>query len=163
MSNCKSVLTSNWKAGMCHFSWSSFQRLSYCQKFNFSWLNWGFNTLSNANVSLGILRNFHTEKFPCQLVIRHALENQNKLSRRMHLLAFVMGVEWENFLFSLATGGVLKKGVLRNFAKFTGKHLCQNLFFNKVAGQRPATLLEKRFWQRCFPVNFAKYLRTHFF
>ena len=28
-----------------------------------------------------------------------------------------------------------KKGVLRNFAKFTGKHLCQSLFFNKVAGQ----------------------------
>ena len=27
-----------------------------------------------------------------------------------------------------------KKGVLRNFAKFTGKHLCQILFFNKVAG-----------------------------
>ena len=29
-----------------------------------------------------------------------------------------------------------KKGVLRNFAKFTGKHLCQSLFFNKVAGLR---------------------------
>ena len=27
-----------------------------------------------------------------------------------------------------------KKGVLRNFQKFTGKHKCQNLFFNKVAG-----------------------------
>ena len=27
-----------------------------------------------------------------------------------------------------------KKGVLRNFAKFTGKHQCQSLFFNKVAG-----------------------------
>ena len=27
-----------------------------------------------------------------------------------------------------------KKGVLRNFAKFVGKHLCQSLFFNKVAG-----------------------------
>ena len=25
-------------------------------------------------------------------------------------------------------------GVLRNFTKFTGKHLCQSLFFNKVAG-----------------------------
>ena len=25
-----------------------------------------------------------------------------------------------------------KKGALRNFAKFTGKHLCQSLFFNKV-------------------------------
>ena len=28
-----------------------------------------------------------------------------------------------------------KKGILRNFAKFTGKHLCQSLFFNIVAGQ----------------------------
>ena len=27
-----------------------------------------------------------------------------------------------------------KKGILRNFARFTGKHLCQSLFFNKVAG-----------------------------
>ena len=27
-----------------------------------------------------------------------------------------------------------KKGAHRNFAKFTGKHLCQSLFFNKVAG-----------------------------
>ena len=32
----------------------------------------------------------------------------------------------------------LKNGVLKNFAKFTGKHLCRNLFFNKVAGVRPA-------------------------
>ena len=51
-----------------------------------------------------------------------------------------------------------KKGVLRNYAKFVGKHLCQSLFFNKVAGL-PATLLKKRLWHRCFPVNFAKFLR----
>ena len=55
-----------------------------------------------------------------------------------------------------------KKGVLRNFAKFTGKHLFQSLFFNKVAG-RPVTLLKKRLWHRCFPVNFTKFLRTPFF
>ena len=30
----------------------------------------------------------------------------------------------------------LRKGVPRNFAKFTGKHLCLRLFFNKVAGLR---------------------------
>ena len=29
-----------------------------------------------------------------------------------------------------------EKGVLRNFAKFTGKHLCHSLLFNKVAGLR---------------------------
>ena len=28
----------------------------------------------------------------------------------------------------------VRKGVLRHFAKFTGKHLCQSLFFNIVAG-----------------------------
>ena len=34
-----------------------------------------------------------------------------------------------------------EKDVLRNFAKFTGKHLCQGIFLNKVADLRPATLL----------------------
>ena len=38
-----------------------------------------------------------------------------------------------------------KKGVLRNFAKFTGKHLYQSL------------------WYRSFPVNFVKFLKTPFF
>ena len=56
-----------------------------------------------------------------------------------------------------------EKDVLRNFAKFTGKHLCQSPFFNKVAALRRATLLKKRLWHRCFPVNFAKFLRTPFF
>ena len=54
------------------------------------------------------------------------------------------------------------KGVLRNFARFTGKHLCQDLFFDKVSGLWPATLLKRRLWHRCFPVNFTKFLRTPF-
>ena len=56
----------------------------------------------------------------------------------------------------------MKKGVLRNCTKFTVKHLCQSLFFNKVAGLRPATLLKKRLWHRCFPMSFAKFLRIPF-
>ena len=51
----------------------------------------------------------------------------------------------------------IKKGVLRNFTKFTGKHLCKSLFFNKVAG------LRNRLWHRYFPVNFVIFLRTPFF
>ena len=53
-----------------------------------------------------------------------------------------------------------KKGAPRNFAKFTVKNLYQGLFFNKVAGLRPAILLKKRLWHRCFPVNFVKFLNT---
>ena len=36
------------------------------------------------------------------------------------------------------------------------------LFFKKSC-LRPATFLEKRLWHRCFPVNFAKFLKTPFF
>ena len=39
--------------------------------------------------------------------------------------------------------------------------MCQNLFFNKVAAFGPASLLKKRFWSKCFPVNCAKFLRKH--
>ena len=56
----------------------------------------------------------------------------------------------------------MKKVVLQNFVKFIGKYLCQSLFCDKVAGLRPATFLKKRLWNRCFPVNFAKILRTLF-
>ena len=56
----------------------------------------------------------------------------------------------------------VKKGVLGSFTKFTGKQLCQSLIFNKVAGLSPATFLKKRPWHRCFPVSFAKFLRTPF-
>ena len=56
----------------------------------------------------------------------------------------------------------MKKGVLRNFAQFTGKHQCQTLFFIKVAGLSPVTLIKKSLWHRCFPVNFAKFLGSPF-
>ena len=56
----------------------------------------------------------------------------------------------------------MRKGVLRNFTKFTGKHLRQSLFFNKTTGVRSATLLKKRLWHRCFLVNLTKFFRTSF-
>ena len=46
----------------------------------------------------------------------------------------------------------VRKGVLGNFAKFTGKHLYL----------QSATLLKNSLCHRCFPVNFAKFLRTLF-
>ena len=30
----------------------------------------------------------------------------------------------------------IKTGAVKSFTKFTGKHLCQSIFFNKVAGLR---------------------------
>ena len=47
-----------------------------------------------------------------------------------------------------------------NFAKFTGKHLCVGVsFFNKATGS-DLQLYWKKLMHNCFPVNFAKFLRT---
>ena len=50
-----------------------------------------------------------------------------------------------------------------NFAKFTEKHKCRSLLFNKIAGLIYGTFFKKWLWHRCFRVSFAKNLRTPFF
>ena len=39
----------------------------------------------------------------------------------------------------------IKKGVLKNFAKFTGKHQCQSLFFNKVDSETLTQMFASEF------------------
>ena len=78
-----------------------------------------------------------------------------------------------------------KKGVLGNFAKFTGKHLLQNLFFTESLVQvfssescehlffhrtppvdatvKACNFTEIRLCHECFFVNFLKIFRTFFF
>ena len=57
-----------------------------------------------------------------------------------------------------------KKSFLKKFANFKVKHLCQNLFFNKIAGLRPVTLSKKRLWSRYyFLVNSENFSRTPFY
>ena len=52
-------------------------------------------------------------------------------------------------------------GIFYTRTFFLEKYL-QKLFFSSFSGLRPATSLKKRFWRRCFPMNFAKFLRTPF-
>ena len=56
-----------------------------------------------------------------------------------------------------------KKGVLKNLAKFTGKHLCQSLFFNKVTGCKTYNFIKKEDLAQVFPCELAKFLRIAFF
>ena len=51
----------------------------------------------------------------------------------------------------------VRNGVLRNFANFTGKHLCQSLFFNKVTGLRPQVTPSVAASEKYFVL---KYLQT---
>ena len=53
----------------------------------------------------------------------------------------------------------VKKGALKNFANFTGKHLCWSLFSIKLQGRRPATFLKRDSNTGVFPVKFLKLVR----
>ena len=87
------------------------------------------------------------------------LEIQEILKRKIHTCALLLNflaLLWYTARILLLSRTSLgsrpevfcKKDVLKNFAKLTGKHL------------RSETLLKKKLWHSCFPVNFAKFLRT---
>ena len=56
----------------------------------------------------------------------------------------------------------IKRSVLKNLEN-SQENTCARAAFSIVAGLRPADLLKNRLWQRCFSVNFAKFLKTAFF
>ena len=58
-------------------------------------------------------------------------------------------------------GCSVRKGVLRNFAKFTGKHLCQGLFFNKIAGA--CNSIRKGALAQVFSCEFCEISKNTFF
>ena len=67
-------------------------------------------------------------------------------------------IDTERFFVISRTEVFRKKGVLKNFTKFTVKHLDTGnkaLFFNKI-------LLKRRLWHRCFSVKVMKFLWTPF-
>ena len=95
----------------------------------------------------------------------------NTVTNNLNRLCYkaVSRQNWDLFIFSLTSHYrsshqrcSVKKGVLRNFTNFTGRHLCQCLFFNKAVVLRPATLLKKRLFPRYFSVTFPKPLRAPF-
>ena len=53
-----------------------------------------------------------------------------------------------------------KKGALRNFAEFTGKHLCQSLFFNNIAD--PCNFIKKENVAQVFSCEFYEISNTPF-
>ena len=58
-------------------------------------------------------------------------------------------------------GCSVKKGVLRKFAKFTEKHLCQGLFFNKVVGA--CNFIKKEALTQVFSCEFCEISKNTFF
>ena len=95
--------------------------------------------LQNSHLQRGIQRCFC--QYFCEL-----LENSCSPSKKRseNFQKFHIKHHWRSLILvkllaftKAATEGVPKKSVLRKvFAEFTGKHLCQGLYFNKVIGLR---------------------------
>ena len=79
----------------------------------------------------------------------------SKRAREMHSASFIFNNSSSHRRWSL------RKVVFRNFAKFSGKHLCQSLFLIKLQ-LWAYNFIKKRLWHRCFSVDFAKFQRTPF-
>ena len=57
-----------------------------------------------------------------------------KIDMESTFFTFTWNSKQVSELIEAVVRSVCKNGVLRNFAKYTRKHLCQRLYFNKVAG-----------------------------
>ena len=55
-----------------------------------------------------------------------------------------------------------KKDILRNFTKFTGKHVCQSLFFNKVAGLSACNFIKKETLAQVFSCELCEISKNTF-
>ena len=79
-------------------------------------------------------------------------------SDKLHNFYVNISTCWE-----AATRGVLWKKVLLEISQNSQENTgARGLFFNKFASLKPAILLKKRLSYRCFPLNFAKFLRAAF-
>ena len=73
--------------------------------------------------------------------------------RLSHLVSFVTKLIEINHLQKQPLEMFCLKGVIKSFAKFTKKHLCRSISFNKIAGFMPTTLLKSRRRHMRFSVN----------
>ena len=88
-------------------------------------------------------------------------ERVQKVYHEHFSVVYTMKLSWNTYFMKCSEGNISQCFLaFRNFAKFTGKHLCQSFFLKQNWGLSPATLLKKRLWHRCFQVNFSKFLRT---
>ena len=100
-----------------------------------------------------------SKKSECRILWR-LMQRRVWCESKKLMLGFISSINLNRQLITEAATNVFyEEGALKNFTRFTGKHLCQSLFFNKTGS---ATLLKKRIWHRCFPVNFIKFLRIPF-
>ena len=87
--------------------------------------------MGKNDVSLNMGKNFETGLLNLRIMSSHLHGYPNHLNT-MKVPQLVE--QYDDLMFKQPPEVFYEKGVLGNLAKWTEKHLCQSLFFNKVAG-----------------------------
>ena len=93
------------------------------------------------------------------MIPKHFLLNKNSRLKSSLLVGIMKRVKYRSSHQRCS----VKKGVLRKFSKFTGKHLCQSHFLNKVTALRPEILLKKETLTQVFSCEFCIISKNTFF
>ena len=115
---------------------------------------------------------FHENKSPVKLTCPDRLNKKTQVAKENTPWLLVFYYLTDAFVLVLFTSSTshphllcrssrlqmfFKLSALKNFVNFTGKHLCWSLFLIKLQAWN---FVKKRLQHRCFPVKFAKVLRT---
>ena len=84
-----------------------------------------------------------------QLILTKPLQNSSRGAIKHQLKDFVFRSSHQKFS--------VKTDVLKNFANFTGKHMCQSLF---IVSLKACNFIKKKLQHKCFPIIIANLLRA---
>ena len=119
---------------------------------NTSYTSYMCNVSNAANVS-------NESKFSIERNFSYKSSNKNKKGKRIckGLKISVMGVISTSSIKSSRSQMFFKVGVLKNFAIFTGKHMCKSLFLIKL---KTCNFIKKRLQQVFYRTFLNLFLRT---
>ena len=97
--------------------------------------------------------------------VNHLLKYLRMATLGCSVTRILLRIQWYRTLHFLVVESIrssrpevfCKKSVLRNFTKFTGKHLCQSLF---VFSPKTCNYIKKETLAQCLLLKFVKFLRT---
>ena len=115
--------------------------------------------LSKANTRLFKIRHYINMKTLKQLFMQFLNHTYLMLLGRKNSSS----VKRLHTLQKITQANVFSKQISEATVRRCSSTLTQSLLFDRVAGLKPETLLKKRSWHGCFPVNFCEIFKKTFF
>ena len=122
---------------------------------------WHTNKIRSETKVEGLSTYWHTETYKMWFTASVHMKMYIGFTTHENIHVRVSAI-WKYIFRSSHQRCSMKKDILKNFAKSTGKHLRQTLFFNKVAGG-PCNFIRNETLAQVFSCEFCKISKSTFF